>query len=202
MMKMIVSIPLTILLLSGCGITWRKTQPKDKRVEGRMTQRTEKKTDKKQSVEKKLTTDDGASAIWNLHTQDIGLILKSLETGEMISLELETGVNQENVPEGEWSISSFTLAGTGYYARAESAAVNFTVKPESHVYAGSLVIACPSVGKEHLVSLKKMRYFNRYSFKSQQRGLCELIVGNDFAKVTRTLKKDPKTKDLNVLLGL
>ena len=147
MMKMIVSIPLTFFLLSGCSIRLRKATPSVKKTEAKPQKKAEvvplKKADKKQVVEKTPVIPESPIAVWHLHTPALGLNLISPESGEKISVDLDTGYNLRKLPEGEWQVTSFTTGGTGYYATSSSAHVNFQISANAYVYVGSLFVQCP-----------------------------------------------------------
>jgi hypothetical protein len=62
------------------------------------------------------------------------------------------------------------------------------------------VVGCAKIAPKDLKLLKGMSFFNRYPFSSKG-GLCEIVIGNNFAGVKAQLRKAQKFKTLDMVLG-
>ncbi len=114
-------------------------------------------------------------------------------------------LNQETfyhpLPSGEWWIKGFKFQGKTYEAMNTSQRATFRVHKNGYSYAGALLVQCPKVGQEHFEELKLMKFFNRYSFSSNQ-GLCEMVLGNDYDLIKDAWKSPASMKGSRLLLGL
>ena len=143
----------------------------------------------------------GPTALWYLITHDrVTLYFKNLDNNTAISFIIEKGVTRLPITPGHWELTGFEEGDHSYASMNTSKKFVFRSRSKATTYAGSIVIGCPKVGTEEFKFLKSMRFFNRYPFSSDV-GLCEMIVGNDFAMVRSELKKAPETKKLNLVIG-
>ncbi|WP_408096049.1 hypothetical protein ACJVC5_13485 [Peredibacter sp. HCB2-198] len=143
----------------------------------------------------------GPTAVWYLHTHDrVTLYLRNVDDASAASMIIERGLNRFPIPAGHWELTGFEEADRSFTSMNTSKKFVFRVRPRSTTYAGSIVIGCPKVQTEDFKFLKPMKFFNRYPFSSEV-GLCEMIVGNDFATVRSEFKKTHKTKGLNLTIG-
>lgn len=143
----------------------------------------------------------GPSAVWYLFSHDrVTLYLKNLDNNSALSMIIEKGVTRLPISPGHWELTGFEEGDHSYTSMNTSKKFVFRARSKAATYAGSIVIGCPKVGSEDFVYLKPMKFFNRYPFSSEV-GLCEMIVGNDFATVRSELKKTPETKRLNLVIG-
>jgi hypothetical protein len=132
--------------------------------------------------------------------KQIALQLKNVDDGTNLTVNLTKGLSTTPVPVGHWELTGFEEAGKSFVSMNTSKKFVFSMKQKKNVYAGSIVIGCPKIAPTNFKLLKEMKFFNRYPFSSST-GLCELVVGNNFAKVHSILKKTSKNKKLNIVLG-
>lgn len=158
----------------------------------------------KKSVEDKKVTDNKkvSQTFWELVSpEEITLIIKGLDTGNEVLIPLSSSnPTTHSIGGGSWQVVGFNLGADEFRAMNTSQKFIFRVKKKSWNYAGTIIAQCPKVAPEHQGALKVMRFFNRYPFSSQT-GLCELVIGDDFANVELEFKKDPETKDFPLNLG-
>ncbi len=155
---------------------------------------------KKTPEEKNKALKRKAQVLWELTApEEITLILMSVDTEEELNFPLIANLSYHPITRGHWQVVGFKIGEEEFHAMNTTQKFVFTVK-KSRTYAGTLIAQCPKVGPEHLPELKVMKFFNRYPFSSKT-GLCELVIGNDFANVVQEFKKDPKSKDFSLSLG-
>lgn len=190
MQKQLVPILGLILLLTGCAAV----KPQGKK-EAPVKELTPKSVTKKAPTKGK-----GLSAVWsNLSEDEITLYFKNIEEDSNLSVILEKGLNKKIIGRGSFELTGFEYNGKSYVADPTVRKFIFNLSLGS-VYAGSILKGCPKiVASEHKV-LKRMKFFDRYSFSSPEGG-CELIVGNDFISVQSEVKKSKKHKSLKLKMG-
>lgn len=149
-------------------------------------------------VSKKVIETHGV--LWELLNTEgkIKVFLLNLDNQKEAQIDLENGPQTYEISEGTWQIMAFVLKAKRYDTLLSSQNFVFKAVKGKTVYAGSLVFQCPRVGSKYNSLLKSHKYFNRYPFKNQK-GLCELIVGNDFANIQKILSKSRKS---SLILGL
>jgi len=148
-------------------------------------------------------TTEEVGAVWSLLSHDrLTLHFKNVDNGKNLSVIIERGISKRSVPVGHWEMTGFEQKGNTYLSLSTSKKFVFNMKPKVDVYAGSIVIGCPSVTAANFKHLKKMKFFNRYPFSSSSHHLCELVVGNDIEGVRSELKKVHKSKKLKLIQGL
>lgn len=141
-------------------------------------------------------------AVWSLLSHDqLTLHLKNVDNGKNLSVILGRGISKHSVPEGHWEIAGFEQNGKTFLSLSTSKKFVFNMKPKVDVYAGSIILDCPTVTAVHFKHLKRMKFFNRYPFSSSHH-LCELVVGNDIEGVRSEVKKLHKSKKLKLIQGL
>lgn len=152
-------------------------------------------------VENKGNVPPSSGALWEiLGEEQITLQLKNVDDGTALIVNLAKGLSTTPVPAGHWELTGFEQANVSFVSMNTSKKFVFSMKQKKNVYAGSIVIGCPKIAPTDFKLLKEMKFFNRYPFSSST-GLCELVVGNNFAKVQSILKKTSKSKKLNLVLG-
>jgi hypothetical protein len=140
-------------------------------------------------------------AVWELLSgEQVTLQMKNLDNGKNLTVIIEKGISHRSVTPGHWELTGFEENGTSYVSMNTSKKFVFRRKEKTNVYAGSIVIGCPKIAATDFKLLKQMKFFNRYPFSSTS-GLCEVVVGNDFAWVKSQFKKVQKNKKLNLILG-
>lgn len=155
---------------------------------------------KKTEVEKTVVLE--YASVWDLLSeQKIILHLVNVDKGTLLKISLDGGIERKAVPPGHWELTGFELKGKKYLSSALSKKYVLNMKPRAEIYAGSLVADCPKVSRKDFQHLKKMKFFNRYSFNHQDQ-ICEIVIGNDFDRVKSTLINSSKSKKLNLKLGL
>lgn len=120
------------------------------------------------------------------------------QTEEIVLMDLT--LSQLELAPGFWQVAGFILDGKRYNIMNTSKLFVFELKKDKFTYVGSYIFQCPKVNGTHLKEMKKMRFFNRYPFSSNER-LCELVVGSDFDKVKQVWKNIDKTKLRPLSLG-
>ena len=138
--------------------------------------------------------------LWDLLNIEakVKVTVLNLDNQKEMQLDLQYGVMTYELPPGTWQMMGFTLNGKKYETLLSSQNFVFKAIKDKTVYAGSLVFQCPRVGPKYNILLKNHKFFNRYPFKNQK-GLCELIVGNDFATIQKIF---PKAQKSSLILGL
>lgn len=140
-------------------------------------------------------------ALWQLiFPEELELVLVNLESKKKEVVQLESGLVRVGIGKGFWQVVGLRLNGQAFETMKTTDRFVIGVKKKATIYAGSVIVQCPTVGSEHFSELKKMKYFNRYHFRSQV-GLCEMIVGNDFAGVKEVWKSHDESKNIPLVLG-
>jgi hypothetical protein len=122
----------------------------------------------------------------------VKLTLLNLDTQKEVEMILESGMEIQELKSGNWQIMGFVLREKFYETLLTSQHFVFKVLKGNINYGGSLVFQCPRVNAKYNGLLKTHKFFNRYPFKNKK-GLCEMIVGNDFANVQKKLHKTQKS---------
>lgn len=144
----------------------------------------------------------GYYAVWDLlNGEQVTLQLKNVDNGKNLTVIIQNGLSQTKIGSGHWELTGFEENGKSYLSMNISKKFVFVRKPKTNVYAGSIVIGCPKIASTDFKLLREMKYFNRYPFSSST-GLCELVIGNDFARVRSSIKKSQKSSKLNLENGL
>lgn len=132
----------------------------------------------------------------------VTLFVRGMENRpKTVVLQLNDDIFFHPLASGEWYIQGFQINGVKYEATTSSQKAIFKVFKNSYSYAGALVIHCPKIGQEHFDELKPMKFFNRYIFASKK-GLCEMVVGNDFDLIKEAWKSPKNGKGSKLTLGL
>ena len=141
-------------------------------------------------------------AVWEiLSEQKIIVHLQNVDKASPLSLLLEPGISRKAVPAGHWELVGIEANGKSYSSTGTSKKYVLNMKSHTDVYAGSLVVDCPNVSTKYFHLLKKMKFFNRYTFGNNGQ-YCEIVIGNDFERVRSVLINSSKSKKLNLELGL
>lgn len=144
----------------------------------------------------------GYFAVWDLLSgEQVTLQLKNVDSGANLTVIIPAGLSQTRLGTGHWELTGFEQNGKSFLSMNISKKFVFVRKPKTNVYAGSIVIGCPKIAAADFKLLRDMKFFNRYPFSSAS-GLCELVVGDDFARVRASIKKSQKSKKLNLSNGL
>lgn len=171
------------------------------RVEKKQSADLAKEVDRPAETVKEKPILKGPTAIWYLLTHErVTLYLKNVDNASAASMILEKGANQLPIAPGHWELTGFEEGDNSFTSMNTSKKFVFRVTPKSMTYAGSIVIGCPNVPTVDFKYLKPMKFFNRYPFSSEV-GLCEMIIGDDFATVRADMRKTQKTKGLKLTIG-
>lgn len=187
------------LFFTGCA----SYRPKTRATQPTVTT----KKDSKPSGTSKITASTpalqgGHFVVWNLlNGQQVTLQLKNVDTGNNLTVIIENGLSQTQLTPGHWELTGFEESGKSFLSMNISKKFVFRMKPKTNVYAGSIVIGCPKIAPTDFKLLRDMKFFYRYPFSAAS-GLCELVVGDDFARVRASIKKSQKSKKLNLINGL
>jgi hypothetical protein len=141
------------------------------------------------------------TVIVNLESEKITLHFKHLDGHENHSLVLPAGLSKWTMRPGHWELSALEKRGRSYTANLSSKKFVLSVPKKNVSYAGSILMGCPKLETKDFSSLKRMGFFNRYSMRSEAHGICEFVVGNDFASVKNELGKSSETKTLKLIMG-
>ncbi len=144
----------------------------------------------------------GFYAVWDLLSGDqLTLQLKNVDTHANITIIIQNGLSQTRLGTGHWELTGFEQNGKSFLSMNISKKFVFVRKSKTNVYAGSIVTGCPKIAATDFKLLREMKFFNRYPFSSST-GLCELVIGNDFARVRSSIQKSQKSNKLNLINGL
>ncbi len=144
----------------------------------------------------------GYFAVWDLlNGEQVTLQLKNVDNGKNLTIIIENGLSQTKLGVGHWELTGFEENGKSFLSMNISKKFVFVRKAKTNVYAGSIVIGCPKIASTDFKLLREMKFFNRYPFSSST-GLCELVIGNDFARVRSAIKKSQNSNKLNLVNGL
>lgn len=149
----------------------------------------------------KRTQKSNKGVVWELlNREKLTLYFKSVDSGKNLTVIIGKGITQRSVPAGHWELTGFASEGRSFSSMNTSKKFVFRMRASSNIYAGSLVLGCPQISAQDYQYLKGMKFFNRYPFTSTH-GLCEVVIGNDFAEVRNTLRKSRKNKNLDLVIG-
>jgi hypothetical protein len=177
-MKLKALLTLLLLGLVGCALKKSQTPPPSL------------KSDKSEETQKEAGKN---SAIFHIIV-DLGVELEllHLEENKSENILVDKTISRLQMKPGHWQVNSFKISGTTYKLMNTSKKFIFRVKKSKNTYVGSYIFQCPKVDRSHFREMKKLNFFNRYPFSSNQ-GLCEMVVGSDFSTVNKVwlrLSKD------------
>lgn len=130
----------------------------------------------------------------------VQLVLLNLDKNTERTILIEKTLSASKLSPGFWQVSGFVLKGRRYKTLNTTKQFIFHIKKNESAYAGSYIFQCPRVNQAHLPAMKKMSFFNRYPFGSEQK-LCELVVGSDFENVRRVWSEVEKSQQVPLTLG-
>lgn len=183
-MKNTVFFTLTLLIISGCAHKQIIPQKSSPLVE-----------------EKKPRAMGKTRAIFHvIEPLGISLVLLNMEKSEEEIVLMDKTLSQLSLKPGHWQVSGFIMNNKRYQVMNTSKQFVFDLKKDKVSYVGSYIIQCPVVNNIHLPQMKKMSFFNRYPFSSDQR-LCELVVGSDFDNVNRVWMELDPSQHSKLVLG-
>jgi hypothetical protein len=161
----------------------------------------EEKTTSKPPAEETSSSNISKGVMWDLLTgEQITLQLKNLDDGSKLSVTVSSGVSVHQIKPGHWELTGYEENGRSYTSMNTSKKFIIRIRSKGLVYAGSIIVRCPSITTKDFKLLKSMKFFNRYPF-SGNIGLCEMVVGNDLSNVRMKLKNKSKLKKLNIGMG-
>lgn len=139
--------------------------------------------------------------VWGLFSPSpITLQFKNVDTGMNLTVVIEEGISVHPVAPGHWELTGYEQDSKSFTSMNISKKFVMRVKSNTLTYGGTILTGCPKIESKDFKLLKSMRFFNRYPF-SGGTGLCEMVVGNDLASVRSELKKERKSKKLNLVMG-
>jgi len=142
-----------------------------------------------------------AIAIWHLlFPEKVQLQLRKIDKTKLKKTVSLDEITEFQLTKGQWQVVGFVMDGVEYESLNSSQHFLFRLKDRSQVYAGTMIFQCPKVGEEHFERLKKMKFFNRYYFKSHHT-LCEMVVGSDLAGARAASEVLERPFPKRVLLG-
>jgi hypothetical protein len=140
-------------------------------------------------------------AVWEFLLEgDIQLQFKNVDNDSNLTIIIHEGLTKRFVPVGHWELKGFIRSDKSFISLNTSKKFVMRVPKNKNVYAGSIIVECPKVTSEKMGLIKSMKFFNRYPFSSSK-GLCEIIVGDNYNKVQSKLKNTKKINRLNLIMG-
>lgn len=177
-MKKIVFILIVLNLYSACSLIKRR-EVSDPPLA--------KKTITKSKNSTKVSRQ--GRAVWHLiMPTKLELVVTSLDKKQRENIILDKTLGQVEIDLGDWKISGFIIDGKKFEILDTSKHFVFKIKPYVASYSGSLLVQCPRVSERHSAEMKKMSFFNRFSFKSGT-NLCEMVVGDEYHSVKKVWSK-------------
>jgi hypothetical protein len=176
-------------MLLGCSHNERKTIPPEAEIK---------------ILPKEVTSDRFRSqgvALELFSPEQLTLHFKNIETLVQLSVIVPEGVSLQQFAPGHWELTAVESRGLSYNSINISRKFVLNVKPGFINYGGSFILGCPNLESGDLKLLKKMKFFNRYPFGASS-GLCEVVIGNNFASVKKELMKMIKSQKLRIHMGL
>jgi hypothetical protein len=197
MRSLIVFILLTVALVVSCTTPRKSSNQSKAKTPVLRKIKTPVRTTKTQKPKKGNTK---GNAVWHLIYPDAVELYLQHANGTTELIKIETKLSDINLTPGTWQVIGIVWAGQEYEALDEGAKFEFTLKPKSSNYVGSYVIQCPKVENQNMGQIRKMEFFNRFQFTSEQ-GTCEMLVGNGLSKVRKAWSHLQKTKPKNLRLA-
>ena len=114
--------------------------------------------------------------------------------------QIARGRGLQSFPSGHWELVGFSDHRGSFACMNTSKKFVFKMKSRAIVYGGSFIIGCPRIEPADFIELKEMSFFNRYPFSGES-GICEVIVGNNFANIKNDLTIIRKSNKLDIILG-
>lgn len=180
-MNKFVFILLVLNILSSCSLVKSRQVPETLEVN--------KASQKKYSVTPLSKWTKGTKAVWHLvEPMGLELVVRSVDKTKRESITIDKTLSQVEMDPGDWQIIGFKLEGKQFETITAAKYFGFKLIPLKDSYAGSIIVGCPMVGEKHLPQMKKMKFFNRFTFKSGN-SLCEMVVGNEYPTVKRVWTK-------------
>jgi hypothetical protein len=151
--------------------------------------------------EKKIKVFGKTGAIFHVIAPlGVKLVLLNVEAQREEIVLMDKTLSQLHLTPGFWQVSGFVLKGRYYKIMNSSKQFIFHLKKNEITYVGSYIFQCPKVNHTYISDMKKMSFFNRYPFSSEER-LCEVVVGSDFDNVNRVWVEMDKEKHRPLSLG-
>jgi hypothetical protein len=142
-----------------------------------------------------------SGALWELLSgEKVSLQLKNVDNRSNLTVIIEKGISKRVVPTGHWELTGFEENGVSYVSMNTTKKFVFRMTANKNVYAGSIVIGCPRIAAPDFLFLEQLKFFYSNKFSSSS-GLCEMVVGNDYAGVNSSYLKTRKNKKSKLILG-
>lgn len=130
----------------------------------------------------------------------VELLVQEVGKDQVERLLMDKTLSQLRLKEGHYQVKGFVMKGKRYELLNTSQQFIFHLKANNYSYVGSYIFQCPKVNQQNMDQLKKMNFFNRYPFKSEDK-LCEMVVGSDFENVNRVWLSLGTSKRKSLSLG-
>lgn len=140
------------------------------------------------------------NAVWHLVSPEIIELFLIHEKGQSELIRIDTPLSDLTLAPGNWQVQGVVVDGVEFEALEQGAKFTFNVDRKRPSYVGSFVVECPRVSSSKIRPVKKMEFFNRFSFTSLQ-GTCEMLVGNDLKRVSRAWARLEKLPPSRLRLG-
>lgn len=139
--------------------------------------------------------------VWHLISPEkLSLVLSHFDTKITRNILLEKGTNKGTLKSGDWQVRGIKYGPSKFRPINDSQKIVFKLKEKKPMYLGSIIFECPKVNDSFFEDMKKMKYFNRFFFKSKKK-ICELVLGNDFENVKNELYKTQNELSNSLILG-
>ncbi len=195
-MKFLIIIPLSGLLLSGCA-SYHSTGGTASQKSSTSKPRKQKTAIVTEEPKKELNS----GVVWELLSENsLTLQFANVDDETYMTVVISSGLSKKSFPVGHWELTGFEENGSSFVSMNTSKKFILRSKEKSLNYGGTILIGCPSIPQADIKLLKQMKFFNRYPF-SGSTGICEMVIGDNFASVRSELKKSQKSKQLKLIMG-
>lgn len=195
-MRFPIIIAVVSLVLAGCasyhGTSVPSQRPVSSKPKKQKTATISETTPKKEST---------TGMVFELINEtSLTLQFKNVDDESYMTVVIEKDLSQKSFPVGHWELTGFEENGHSFVSMNTTKKFVLRSKENSLNYGGTILVGCPSIPKDSTKILKQMKFFDRYPF-SGPTGICEMVVGDNFAAVRSALKKARKSKQLKLIMG-
>lgn len=195
-MRFLIIIALLSFLLAGCASYHVSSVPAQKTATSKPKKQ---KTSTTATVTPKKESNSGM-VFELLGESSLTLQFTNVEDETYMTVVIEKGISQKSFPGGVWELTGFEENGKSFLSMNTTKKFILRSKENSLSYGGTIILGCPSIPKDSTQFLKKMKFFDRYPFSGTS-GICEMVIGDNFAEVRMALKKSQKSRQLKLNMG-
>lgn len=195
-MRFLIIIALLGQLFVGCASYHGTGSPSQKPVSSKPKK--QKPTSATEVAPKKELNSGMVFELFN--ESPLTLQFTNVDDETYMTVVIEKGISQKSFPVGHWELTGFEENGNSFLSMNTTKKFILRSKENSLNYGGTILLGCPSIPKDSTSILKRMKFFDRYPF-SGAKGLCEMVIGDNFAEVRSSLRKSQKSKQLKLNMG-